>query len=276
MTITAKIIADSVSPQGIRLTTMQLRYPKFIHGEFMTHRAFSRNASSSRAIPVERIIQDVVDDPATFVHWGANQAGMQARAELDELTKQQVEFEWFMARDDAVRHAKIMTMYGAHKQLVNRLLEPWLHINVVVTATSYDNFFALRCHPDAQPEIRVLAEAMRDAMEESIPRTMGPGEWHTPYVARGFGQDWPDTIKLSVARCARVSYLTHDAKEPTVEADLALYERLVAAVPAHLSPTEHQATPDRFVGGMSEWEDDHLHGNFHGWVQYRKTLETRS
>lgn len=287
MTISAKVVADSVSPQGIRLTTMQLRYPKFIHGEFMTHRVFSRNASSSRAIPVERLIQDVLDDPAMPVFWGKNQKGMQAVEELMPVDKENAIKHWLLARDSAVRHAKDLHARDVHKQLVNRLIEPWCHINVACTATEWSNFFALRKHPDAQPEMRALAEAMWGAREASTPNLLQPGEWHLPYVGEvkcASGIDFrkePEADmwrKVSVARCARVSFLTHEGKPLKVEDDLKLYDRLVGSTPLHASPAEHQATPDGTVEGIAVseqdrgWQNPDQHGNLYGWRQYRKML----
>ena len=312
MTITAEVIADSVSDAGRRITTLQLRYPKFIHGEFMTHRVFSRNASSSRAIPVERLIQDVVDDPVYPSYWGKNQRGMQAAEECtariwlnalenwaqNDYSREQA---WDVARDHAVDLAQRFSDAGYHKQIVNRLLESFCHINVVVTATEWSNFFALRCHPDAQPEMRLLAEAMRDAMAASTPRLLAfnpdnPFHWHLPYVGEDEWKNWPqdlveggdgysgqecrdNLIKLSVSRCARVSYLTHEGKAPNVEEDFKLYDRLIGSVPLHASPCEHQATPDTVEDRLSEskygiiaWKNYRLHGNFIGWIQYRKTL----
>jgi thymidylate synthase ThyX len=296
LTITAKVVCDSISPQGIRLTTLQLRYPKWIHGEVMTHRVFSRNASSSRAIPVERLIQDVLDDPALPVFWGKNRPGMQAVEEMSIEERREAINEWLMARDDAVRHARILHMYETHKQLVNRIIEPWCHINVVVTSTEWANFDALRCHKDAQPEMRVLAEAMRDAREVSTPTFCEHSGWHLPYydpdkdgealyAANLGGSPFQWMIRVSVARCARVSYLTHEGKLPNVTEDLKLYDRLVGSVPLHASPAEHQATPDHFISDISDakhfnksWEaigtyaHPEQHGNFYGWRQYRKML----
>lgn len=299
MTITAKIIADSISSQGIRLTTMQLRYPKFIHGEFMTHRVFSRNASSSRAIPVERMIADIERDPAMPVFWGKNQAGMQAREELGTEAKAAAELWWRQALADAISNAYCLHNEGAHKQIVNRVLEPFMHINVVVTATDYENFYALRRHEDAQPEMKALADAMWEAQQASEPRLLKPGEWHLPYVmdddrqraywdSRYPGPDNSECFdegevleictRLSVARCARVSYLTHEGKAPNIEDDLKLYDRLVGSMPLHASPAEHQATPDEtsseYIDGKSsrEWFYPEQHGNFRGWRQYRKML----
>ena len=167
MTITATVIADSIADGCPRLTTMQLRYPRFIHSEMMTHRAFSRNASSSRAIPVGRLIQDVIDDPAMPIYWGCNKPGMQAGGEIE--LKGMADWEWRSALRMSVDSARYMSKLGLHKQIVNRILEPFAHINVLVTATDWDNFFALRDHPDAQPEIAALAQEMKIAMVESTP-----------------------------------------------------------------------------------------------------------
>lgn len=296
MTISAKIIADSVSPQGIRLTTLQLRYPKFIHGEFMTHRMFSRNASSSRAIPVERLIEDIERDPVAPSSWGSNKPGMQAGAELSGNDLEEAKADWWRARGIAITAARRMANLGVHKQIVNRILEPYSHINVVVTATEWSNFFALRCHPDAQPEIRELAEKIGEARDSSIPAPLEPSQWHLPYVdhddrievLKTFprGQThayWQTLINISVARCARVSYTTHDGKKPDIARDMALYNQLVSAVPLHASPAEHQAKPDILVDTYNdqirpmmatgkEWRNPWCHGNFKGWIQYRKTL----
>lgn len=295
MTITAKVIADSVGERSPRITTLQLRYPKFIHGEFMTHRVFSRNASSSRAIPVERLIKDVLDDPTMPAAWFKNKKGMQGAEEIFGAEARMLEVAWLRACEFAIDQARAMLEIGAHKQHINRVIEPFCHINVVVTATAWSNFFALRCHPDAQPEMRLLAEAIRAAMVASTPKLLKSGEWHLPYCPDAHGKPCglpdnlgsDDAIKASVARCARVSYLTQDGLPPRIEDDLALYDRLVAAVPLHASPAEHQATPDRWEDGARDlgfaessagahnstgWVRPDLHGNFSGWVQFRKTL----
>lgn len=266
MTITAQVICDSTSPAGTRITTLQLRYPKFIHGEFMTHRAFSRNASSSRAIPVKRMIEDIQRDPAMPVFWGSNKPGMQAGEEV--FDKETVRDLWLISRDEAISHVEELVDFGLHKQIANRILEPWCHINVVVTATDWSNFFALRRHKNAQPEMRVLADRIWEAMQVSVPTVVGTGSWHLPYITE---EDFSlrkgdDLIVMSVARCARVSYMTHEMKKPTFSEDRKLYDRLVNAFPMHASPAEHQATPDDREITPSFW------GNFHHWRQYRKTL----
>jgi hypothetical protein len=321
VTISAKIIADSISPAGKRLTTMELRYPRFIHAEFMTHRVFSRNASSSRAIPVERMIQDIIDDPAMPIHWGKNQSGMQAREEhsaliqfgsemvdtgigvMEVFTYLTHETAWLRGRDQTIELARAFADAGYHKQIVNRLLEPWLHINVVVTATEWDNFFTLRLHPDAQPEIHELARQMKQAMDASTPTLLGPGQWHLPYVDAQIEDDGSQSYRLhhgelgvqfieleqakviSDACCASVSYKTVDGQPMTLERAQSIYDKLVKADVFHASPFEHQATPDTHNRELFDrwgehdgwdWQKPALHGNFTGWIQNRKLMETRS
>lgn len=274
MTISAKIIADSVSQQGIRITTMQLRYPRFIHAEFMTHRVFSRNASSSRAIPVKRMIEDIKRDPAMPVFWGSNQPGMQAGAELVDIMIEECEETWIQGMEAAITYVEDLMSFGLHKQIANRILEPWAHINVLVTSTDYSNFYALRRHKDAQPEIKVLADEMFKAQEESEPVSMAHGAWHLPYILPDeVEMPKADLIKISIARCARVSYLTHDGRQTTADEDIALHDRLIGSTPLHASPAEHQATPDEYpVDTWSGWLNAEQHGNLFGWIQYRKTL----
>ena len=158
MTISVKVIAHSISRAGKEIASVQCRYPKFIHGEVMTHRVFSRSAASSRAIPVARMIQDVVDDPAMPVHWGMKQAGMQAEYEFDSAHIAHLKAIWLNGRNRAVEVAQRLMDEGLHKQIANRVLEPWFHINTLITSTEWANFYELRCHKDAQPEMRTLAE----------------------------------------------------------------------------------------------------------------------
>lgn len=286
--ISAQVICDSISHQGKRLTTFKLRYPKFIHGEFMTHRLISRNASSSRAIPVKKLIAEVEDNAtrAGPVWWGAEQKGMQSGGELSGEALEIVQSEWENAALNAASSAGFMARMGVHKSIVNRILEPFSHINVVASATEWDNFFGLRLDRAAQPEMRTLAEHMWQAREESEPLLLREGEWHLPFINKdhelyrksgpprdGEG-DTSTMIKVSVARCARVSYESFETgRLSTVEEDLALYDKLVGAQPMHASPAEHQATPDtKACGDGCCWSNEHEWGNFVGWRQYRKML----
>jgi thymidylate synthase ThyX len=262
MSYSVKILADSINSMGCRLTTYQLKYPRFIHAEVMTHRAFSRNASSSRAIPVEKMIQWVEDDPAIPIYWGSKKKGMQAGAEIEN--KWIAQAIWKMALAGTVGAAKTLNALGLHKQIVNRILEPWAHMNVVLSATEYDNFFTLRAHKDAQPEIQFLAVEMAKARRDSTPVRLNEGEWHLPYITpeERASLDWLTLTKASVARCCRVSYLTVDGKPSTIDKDLELHDMLL--IDKHMSPFEHvaHATNDRC------WNN----GNFCGFQQYRKLI----
>jgi len=265
MTITAKIIADSITEDGNRLTTMQLMYPRFIHSEYMTHRVFSRNASSSRAIPITKMIESIRKDPAMPIHWGKNQPGMQADEELDGYAMYQCKETWLGAMEDAFVGAARMQKIGAHKQIANRLLEPFQHIHVVVTSTEWDNFFALRDHPNAQPEFQELAGQMHCLHLMNTPTPVAFGDWHLPYTQDSDGPLHKRIVK-SAASCARVSYTNHEGKESTDEEDSKLYMRLITANPPHMSPVEHQAMA---VPG------DKFFANFRGWRQHRWELERK-
>lgn len=262
-----QIIADSISPAGSRIVTFQLRYWRAIHAEVMTHRACSRNAGSSRARPSAAIIEQVRNDPWGPRHWGANQPGMQAGGEVEDV--EDAQRVWCQSADWAAHHAESLLEQGLHKQIVNRVLEPYTYIDVVLTSTmpGLENFFALRIHPDAQPEIQDLARAMQSALQESTPAKLGYGEWHLPYVLDE-ERNLPANVKrkLSTARCARVSYKTFDGVVDR-EKDMALYKKLVGAHPMHASPAEHQATP------LQPLILNPRCGNFIGWEQHRQLIE---
>lgn len=268
-----EVIADSISPQAVRLTTLAVTLPRIVLAELNTHRVFSRNSASSRAIPIQRMIDKVMQDPFIPFYWGANQRGMQAAVEIDAASRQQAERTWLFARDVAVEQALKLSALGVHKQLANRLLEPWLYTTVLVSATDWDNFYGLRCHPDAQPELRRAAEMMRDAMAASSPRRIAYGEWHVPYardedatVAATALDNVSDNITsqtyarllLSAARCARVSYDASASVREQVE-DITLAKRLASS--GHWSPFEHIATPTHRLGYSA---------NFWGWCQLRR------
>ncbi len=259
----ASIVADSISEWDERLTTMEVTFPRIVLAEFNTHRAFSRNSASSRAIPVARQLERIMDDPFIPVWWGKQQPGMQADEELEDRQREWALSDWLAARDRAVETARSLMELGLHKQIANRLLEPWMWQTVIVTATDWGNFFALRANPMAQPEIRTIAEIMQELYETSQPTPVHGGEWHLPLIQPeerdGVFEHTEEALKISAARCARVSYLTHDGRRD-LAADLALYERLVGG--GHMSPLEHVATPNHF----------RQEGNFYGWKQLRKFI----
>jgi thymidylate synthase ThyX len=302
--IIAKVICDSISTWGKRITTYELEYPRFIHAEFLTHRLFSRNSASSRAIPSEKIINLVMNSPALPIHWGKNQSGMQAYEEHNnpisygEQLYNADEF-WQRAKESSVDHARAFSKAGYHKQITNRLVEPFQMIKVVVTATEYENFYWLRNHHAAQPEIKELAECMFNASNESKPilriRHEPHGtnnmerdiinEYHLPYVTddEKNAHSLDDIIKLAVARCAAVSYRNNDYQ---LEKSRQIYDRLVGDDRKHSSALEHIArvmhspkvtnANDRLdlEEGISHIDREGFlwSGNFKGWIQYRKLI----
>ena len=297
MTVSAKVIKDSISPDGVRIITLELEYPRIIHSELMTHRVFSRNSASSRAIPVSKVIELVESNPAMPVHWGKNQAGMQAKEELDDLNKESVRQLWLEAAKQAVSIAKVMADIGAHKQVVNRILEPFQHMKVVVTSTEWANWDWLRDHPDADPTIHALAKEMKRVRNESTPEELFYGEWHLPYVTserskvyaeRNYFDEHGEPITLEQARmvsascCAQTSYRKQDGSLEKAED---IFKKLVESEPCHASPVEHQATPVDLtcspyepeywkMKGVTHMDRDFtLHsGNFRGWIQFRQLI----
>lgn len=255
------------------IATFQLSYWRAVHAEVMTHRVFSRNASSSRAVPVKKILAQVWSNPVQPFHWGQNQSGMQAKDELTGIRLWAVKKLWNGLAKTTCAFVWAMSQLGLHKQVANRPLEAFQEIHVVLTATDLENFFELRCHEDAQPEIYALAMSMRNALESSVARVLKPGEWHLPYVTEQERATLPVEVlkKVSAARCCRVSYLKHDGTVADVETDLRLCDRLVGSRPLHASPFEHQATPDKLNFGI--WANPKAHGNLTGWCQHRKEIE---
>lgn len=274
MPFNARILADSISPQGDRLTTFELTFPRVILAEFNTHRMISRNAASSRAIPTEKLIQRVIDDP--FIpEFRANQKGMQAGDALETRDAETARNWWLESRDRAVETARTFHSLNIHKQYVNRLLEPWMWCTVIASATDWANLFHLRCHPDAEPSFQKIAGMALSLYQENSPVIVKHNEWHLPLfecedwlaleepnTATGRSEITPHDLatKISVGRCARVSYLTHDGKR-NHGADIDLHDRLAQS--GHWSPFEHVATP-LGCNGYS--------GNFKGWQQYRKSF----
>jgi thymidylate synthase ThyX len=296
-------------PDEKPLVTMRWRYPRIIHGEIMTHRVFSRNARSSRAVPVKTMLNEVRNTPFVPWHWGKNQKGMQAGENLSKDQIELAEYIWDCARLDAIGRVEALTNLGLHKQIPNRLLEPFSWIDTLITANDWDNFLWLRDHGDAEPHLQDLARLVKQALDEMDVQELKPGEWHTPYVDKGesshifhhlainrITRDRPNRKEvervinqISAARCARMSYRPFDG-DASYERELERYESLVTADRVHASPTEHQATPDEresyYICGVDEnklvitdnadlhcgWQNPHLHGNLPGWIQFRKTI----
>lgn len=296
--IKATIIADSISENGIRMTTMEIEYPRFILAELNTHRMLSKNSASSRAIPVASMLEHIRHNTAGPVYWGKNQSGMQAKEQVGSANRSMAEYLWIKARDSAINYALQLTDLGLHKQLTNRITEPWMLMKTVISGTEWANFFWLRNHPDAQPEIAELAAKMYAAYSTSTPELLYSGEWHVPYVntyrntiedqrtyhdANGDKIAAHDAKIISASCCAQVSYRKND---DSFDKALKIYKQLIESQPAHASPVEHQATPvDSRVFSIYEperWKafgishiDAELQpwsGNLRGWVQFRKLI----
>jgi len=273
--IEARIVEDTKAHNGARLTTWELKYPKFLHGELMTHRVFSRNASSSRAVPSAKMLRLVREDPAHPHAWGMEQRGMQAR---DVFTGEELESAmllWREAARSAADYADKLKAHGLHKQIVNRVTEAFSHIHTVVTTTETDNFFGLRCDADAQPGMEELSWLMADSfysssarrldlMQPKDPMKRRAVDWHLPYVGleERSGMDLNDALQASTARCARVSYILHSGDKTSQVEDSKLHNMLFDQ--KHMSPFEHQGTP------LVKRTDQS--GNFRGFLQYRATI----
>lgn len=265
---TVKIVADSISPFGCRLTTGIFSYWRAIHGEMLTHRALSRNSASSRAIPAPKMIQMIDEDPFVPIWWGKAEPGMQAFAEVED--KQACIDWWLEGKRLMVEHAKKGLALGLHKQIVNRVTEAYMRITIICSFTDPNNLLSLRHHKDAEPHFQELSGKIKLALNNSQPRALQVGEWHLPLVDFDDEIDKTlspeDLIKVSVGRCARVSYLTHEGKrEPSK--DIELHDKLIVQEPLHASPAEHQA---------QAMPNGRYYGNFRGWRQYRKTFKNEN
>jgi thymidylate synthase ThyX len=283
--IEAKIVADSINSRGCRITTFTVVFPRFILAEFNTHRAFSRNSASSRARPFQVTLKEVRDDPFIPIRWMSTHKGMQGTDYLDEAESKAAVVEWLKARDLAVEQAIKLDHLRVTKQLVNRMLEPYMWHEVIVTATSFENFFALRAHADAEIHIAALAEAMLKAYNLSTPSPLKAGEWHIPFsehmnqMKLSFLIDEKSSLStaeqvevlkrsIACARCARISYRPFGSEDCyDYAADLKLFNQLLNG--GHMSPLEHcaRAMTD------AEWHDTsptNSCGNFRGFIQYRK------
>jgi hypothetical protein len=293
--ISAKVIAHSITEEGQEIITFELEYPRFIHAEVMTHRVFSRNAQSSRAVPVKNTLA-VNSKPVEPLIWGKNKAGMSSTEVLEGFKLHVAKLTWSVGAWVAKKVSSVLNWAGLHKQWANRGTEPYSRIKVIMTTTEIDNFYRLRLDEDAaQPEIIALAKAMQKAHNQSEPILLYPGQWHLPYISTvevSTGQlyftDWTNTEntsledarKISASACAQVSYRKLDT---SIEKALGIYERLFSGPKPHLSPTEHQATPIDYDEDFSfyNWPKGITHvdrenklwsGNFKGWIQFRQLI----
>lgn len=300
---TAKVVKHSISPAGDEVITFSLEYGLLVHAEFLRHREQSHSVKSNRAIPMKVIRKEVLENPYVPVYFGKNKPGMVA----GEPCGSWAAAIWRGFRYPACAVHWVIDKLGGHKEWGNRLLFPWQWVRETVTATSFDNFYNLRVHPDAQKDIKAIADAMYKAYLASVPEVINYGEWHCPYVetrrafagtklryfVEGVQVDAQTAVKCSAARVARSSYNNHDKSDCTLAADLRLYKQLVESKPVHASPVEAQVTPvlpTQWGSGCvvndpkdpDTWQEGITHlrkdgkfgsGNSVGWVQARQTLQ---
>lgn len=294
--IVARIIADSISQYGKRMVTYEIEYPRFIHSEIMTHRALSKNSASSRAIPIDSALDQILKSPAIPVQWGKNQPGMQAAEELEGVELFHAQHQWVEGRLGAIETARKLQSAGLHKQIVSRVTEPWMIMKTVISGTEWANFFWLRNHSAAQPEFAHLAEVMHRALQRSIPKNLRPWQWHMPYVETAY-EDQEDeqtfidhtgkhisietALKVSSSCCAQVSYrkLNDD-----IDKAISIYDKLVSADRVHSSPFEHQSMAGQKTWGFidhpgithidrsSNWWS----GNLQGFIQHRQLISNNT
>ena len=257
ITSSVKVITASESPDGHRIATIVARYSRFFHSEVMTHKNFSRNASSSRAIPFRTMLKLTRKSMSAPIHWGKNEPGMQASQELTGFSLLFAKFMWYFTGHVVLTLAWIMSFSKVHKQIINRMIEPWTFINVQITATSWKNALELRIDNAAQPEFQGLASQIKEALSKTYYRRLKDGEWHLPWIK---DDEWHlplETLKkVSAARSARLSYTPIGDVKTNLSKDIELADRLWSQ--KHLSPFEHQATPKQG-----------RHANLMGWMNYR-------
>ena len=298
MAYASKIIADSISPMGHRITSYETTMPRIVLAEFNTHRVFSRNSASSRAIPIGKMLARCAEDPFIPEKWPKNGKGMQADGFLEGQAEELARAFWLDGRDRVMDIVGLMEKHGVHKQITNRLLEPFLWHTIIVTSTEWANAFNLRRDKHAQPEIQKPFRTMFEQYQSSQPVDVDYGQWHLPLVR---GNDHGalleekystlDIAKISCGRCGRVSYLTHEnVRDP--KADLAIVDAKFVAN-GHMSPLEHAARPmytseyELFTQAPSRVANidgeprlipnvngtpRHFCGNVEGWIQYRKLI----
>lgn len=295
-TFSSEIIADSINEFGHRLTTFVITFPRMILAEFNTHRMLSRNSASSRAIPFKTMLYRVEENPFIPIRWMKDHKGMQGNEYFEDVKEiENLRGTWLRARRDAIASANILYGMGVTKQFCNRLLEPFMWHTVIVTASEWENFFALRVHEAAEIHMQKIASMMLKNYNASTPKQLEEGDWHIPFGDKIDGVRIQQTfdpvtssgeleeykVKIATARCARVSYLNYDGNDD-YEADVKLHDRLSGM--GHWSPFEHCARAmslleleTNYKTDMSPEGNHQLQsgwsGNFRGFIQYRKTFK---
>lgn len=256
----AEILADSIGPNGARLTTMKVTYPRFVHAEHLRHRSQSFSVESSRARPFHLKLREVLDYPVVPLNFGAKQTGMVAGKDIGGWKTRLARQAWLKSRYFACAGAWLIDKLGVHKSIPNRIIEPWAWVTVICTATEWENFFNLRVAPDAQDEIREIATMMKALYKNSAPRVLQAGEWHLPFISED-ERDLPAAPDVSAGRVAKESSYVSDTSRESWDTSLDRSYRLSGG--SHWSPFEHQGKAQRACVRTQS-------GNFIGFDQYRK------
>ncbi len=271
----ARIERDSITQYGERLTTFVVTLPRIVLAELNTHKMISKSSASSRAIPVQKQIDRLYLDPFEPVYWGKNQKGMQALEELTESEIAEARQIWKDAMYGSIKAAELLVNVGVHKQISNRVLECFMWHTVILSATDLSNFFHLRDHKAAQPEIQKAAGMMSEIYRASRPKLLLAGQWSLPFIDEATMDSMPrdiitntsieTAVRSSVGCTARVSYNNHDGKRD-IEDDLRLAATLHGA--GHMAPYEHVARPmtewEREIFKRDEWVPEPKHKTFTG------------
>ena len=291
---TVEIIADSIAPNGKRITTLRSIYWLCIHPEHLRHGPISHSVASGRAIPISRTIEQVTDNPWYPSQYGKTHKGMQHSEVFTGDDVHELDKLWLETSRLMLEQVEKFNKIGVTKQLTNRLLAPWVQVRDVTTSTDYDAFLKLRLHDTAEIHIQELAVETLVALATSVPKKLEPGEWHLPFITDDdreyalytFKEQEPESytfpmevedafarhnvsmadqllILISAARCAYTSYdknkgKTRDAELTTAARKLLPYH--------HYSPFEHQAR----ARNVSKY---YVSGRSRGWQQARKILE---
>lgn len=300
-----EFIQGSIAPNGTKITTLVLEYPRAIHAQLLTHRVFSKNSSSSRAVPIKVAIEQIENDPAEYI-WTENKSGMSGDVITDRVKLSKIH----SATGTLWNHVKQTVLYlgskesegglNVHKQNAARLLEAYQNIRIVLTSTEWENWDWLRIDSAAQPEIEKLANMIFQAREKGEYLYLAEGEWHVPFIDRKVNEDEPDklityyhpetgkelttveAIELSMSICAQTSFRKEDYSDEKTDN---VIEKLFTGKKVHASPSEHQATPipqftdygdnnQEWPLGITHIDRNHVYwsGNFRGWIQNRQLI----
>lgn len=285
--ISAFVVEDSKVGNN-RLTSLVLKFPRTVLAEFNTHRVFSRNSASSRARSVKATIKEVIENPYIPL-WTINKAGMsghwaspRVEAEATEvyLAGRDAAVRTALAllvgsdriegfgRDDkeiASRYSEVVDYYydhmysgtgaepdfglSVHKQVLNRVLEPYMFHEVIVTSSYFDNFLKLRDHNEADPAIWGVSHLLGEAIAHSEPTI---SEIHAPFSSNLektliLGQPWPVARPHLIKSAMESAQISYNDKSRAIKSTATAERGESLLTAGHLSPFEHVAVATRLL-----------------------------